>query len=105
VRDLSATALHARRRGKRGVLFHFLARRLCRRVRSAPLRAREAKLSGEFPIEDIHRLLDQIRSDPQLSAGNGNRPLDVQTLPDPEHGRTQSFGLDEHCLHGKQDKD
>jgi hypothetical protein len=31
----------------------------------------EAKLSGEFPIEDVHRLLetiDQIKSDPQLSS-------------------------------------
>ncbi len=45
----------------------------------------EAKLSGELPIEDIHRLLetiDQIKSDPQLSGGKGNRALDVGTLPD-----------------------
>src|SRR5271154_3369685 len=45
----------------------------------------EAKLSGEFPIEDVHRLLetiDQIKSDPQLSGGRGNRALDVGELPD-----------------------
>ncbi len=42
-------------------------------------------MSGELPIEDIHRLLetiDQIKSDPQLSGGKGNRALDVGTLPD-----------------------
>lgn len=42
-------------------------------------------MSGKFPIEDIHRLLDtidQIKSDPQLSGRNANRTVDVGTLPD-----------------------
>jgi hypothetical protein len=45
----------------------------------------EARLSGEFPIEDIHRLIEtieRIRRDPQLSGGNGNRAIDVRELPD-----------------------